>query len=189
MIHFKRRINDGCTAFQKLAKSEEEDVVGNYFKPIRASRLMAQAQETQRGKGNLNLDFTKYYFKLDFYQAVWSTPNFSSSGGLVWDSFAAQHQFPRGTLFIGHSCTYPFVLELHTVRNLHFMSKNSTLISRELSIFWVKNSWKCCGFGIFGCWQLWFHEKNCQKNFGWKTRENVGVLSKLNFWTKIWLFE
>ena len=112
MIHFKRRINDGSTAFQKLAKSEEEDVVGNYFKPIRASRLMAQAQETQRGKGNLNLDFTKYYFKLDFYQAVWSTPNFSSSGGLVWDSFAAQHQFPRGTLFIGHSCTYPFVLEL-----------------------------------------------------------------------------
>ena len=58
MIHFKRRINDGSTAFQKLAKSEEEDVVGNYFKPIRASRLMAQAQETQRGKGNLNLDFT-----------------------------------------------------------------------------------------------------------------------------------
>ena len=33
-------------------------MVGNYFKPIRASRLMAQAQETQRGKGNLNLDFT-----------------------------------------------------------------------------------------------------------------------------------
>ena len=22
--------------------------------------------------------------------------------------------------------------------------------------------------------QLWFHEKNCQKKFGWKTRENVG---------------
>ena len=38
-------------SLQKLAKSEEEDVVGNYFKPIRASRLMAQAQETQRGKG------------------------------------------------------------------------------------------------------------------------------------------
>ena len=53
----------------------------------------------------------------------------------------------------------------------------------------VKNSWKCCGFGLFTCWQLWFHEKNCQKIFWWKTRENVGVLSKLNFWTKIWLFE
>ena len=36
--------------FQKLAKSEEEDVVGTYFKPIRASRLVAQAQETKRGK-------------------------------------------------------------------------------------------------------------------------------------------
>merc|ERR1712107_36339 len=33
---------------KKLAKSEQEDVVGNYFKPARASRLMAQAQETQR---------------------------------------------------------------------------------------------------------------------------------------------
>ena len=78
----------------------------------------------------------------------------------------------------------------HTVRNLHFLSKNSTLISREnCRFFWVKNSWKCCGFGLFSCWQLWFNEKNCQKNCGWKTRENVGVLSTLNFWTKIWLFE
>ena len=33
-----------------MAKSEEEDVVGTYFKPIRASRLVAQAQETKRGK-------------------------------------------------------------------------------------------------------------------------------------------
>ena len=39
--------------FQKLAKSEEEDVVGNYFKPHRASRLMAQAQETQKGTAPL----------------------------------------------------------------------------------------------------------------------------------------
>ena len=78
----------------------------------------------------------------------------------------------------------------HTVQNLHFLSKNSTWISRENCwFFWVKNSWKCCSFGLFSCWQLWFHEKNCQKNFGWKTRENVGVLSKLNFWTKLWLFE
>ena len=27
------------------------------------------------------------------------------------------------------------------------------------------------------------------KKIVWKTRENVGVLSKLNFWTKIWLLE
>ena len=74
---------------------------------------------------------------------------------------------------------------VHTVRNLHFLSKNSTLISRDnCRFFWEKNSWKCCGFGLFSCWQLWFHEKNCQKNFVWKNRENVGV-----FLTKIWLFE
>ena len=30
---------------------------------------------------------------------------------------------------------------------------------------------------------------NCQKKFGWKTRENGGVLSKLNFLTKIRPFE
>ena len=41
----------------------------------------------------------------------------------------------------------------------------------------MKNSWKCSGFGLFSCWQLSFHEKNCQKNFGRKTRENVWVLS------------
>jgi len=74
-------------------------------------------------------------------------------------------------------------------RNL-FLSKKSTLISREYCQFLgVKKSWKCCGFGLFSCWQLWFHEKKFQKKFGWKTREIVGVLSKLIFWTKIWLFE
>ena len=31
-----------------------------------------------------------------------------------------------------------------------------------VDFFGVKNSWKCCGFGLFCCWQLWFHEKNCQ---------------------------
>ena len=100
-------------------------------------------------------------------------------------------------------------LLLHTVGNLHFLSKNSTLISpRKLSILlggekicenvvvsvWgflavdnlsKKFGWKTrenvvdCGFGLFSCWQLWFHEKNCQKNWV----KNVGVLSKLNFWT------
>ena len=41
-------------------------------------------------------------------------------------------------------------LQLHTVRNLHFLSENSTLISRE----------------------------NC-RFFGWKTRENVVILDFL----------
>ena len=54
-----------------------------------------------------------------------------------------------------------------------------------VDFFGVKNSWKCCGFGLFSCWQLWFHEKNCQKNF-W-----VKNLSKLNcffFFFKIYFY-
>ena len=77
------------------------------------------------------------------------------------------------------------VLVMHTVPNLHFLSKNPTLICQEnCRFFGVKNSWKCCGIGHFSCWQLWFHEKNCQKKFALKTRENVGDLSKLIFWQK-----
>ena len=44
-----------------------------------------------------------------------------------------------------------FTVRQHTVRNLHFLSKNSTLISRE----------------------------NCRFFWGWKTRENVVVLDFL----------
>ena len=79
------------------------------------------------------------------------------------------------------------VKKTHTVRNLHFLSKNSTLISRENCGFFggVKNSWKCCGFGRFSCWQLWFHEKNCQKYLVKNLWKCWGfVLSRLNFWTK-----
>ena len=51
-------------------------------------------------------------------------------------------------------------------------SKSSFFVPRKLSNFFgVKNSWKCCGFGLFSCGQLWFHEKNCQKNWAknsWK---------------------
>ena len=78
----------------------------------------------------------------------------------------------------------------HTVRNLHFLSKNSTLNSQKNCRYFL--GWKTrenVVVGLFSCWQLWFYEKNCKKKFGWKTRENVRVLSKLNFWTKIWLFE
>ena len=101
-----------------------------------------------------------------------------------------------------HSATEVSLLS-HAVRNLHFLSKNSTLISRgklsncfgwklvKMLRFWtfyllttlisreklwkrnwVKNSWKCWGFGHFSCWHLWFPEKN----------------GKSKFWT-IWLFE
>ena len=42
------------------------------------------------------------------------------------------------------------------------------LSEKIVDFFWVKSSWKCCGFGLFSCWQLWFHEKNCQKNLSEK---------------------
>ena len=74
----------------------------------------------------------------------------------------------------GHSKT-------HCSKSSFFVQKFNFDFPRKLSIFWVKNSWKYCGFGLFSSWQLWFHEKNCQKKIGRKTRENVGVLSKLNF--------
>ena len=73
----------------------------------------------------------------------------------------------------------------HTVRNLHLLSENSTLIFRENCQFLgVKNSRKCCGFGLFSCWQLWFHEENCQEKCGWKSRENGWVLVKIEFLDK-----
>ena len=55
-------------------------------------------------------------------------------------------------------------------------------LSRENCRFflWLENSRKCCDFGLFSCWQLWFHERKCQKKFGWN-------LSKLNFSTRIGL--
>ena len=78
----------------------------------------------------------------------------------------------------------------HCSKSSFFVQKfNIDFTKKIVYFYWLKNSWKYCGFGHFSCWQLWFHEKNCQKNLGWKTRENVGVMSKLNFWTKIWLFE
>ena len=67
----------------------------------------------------------------------------------------------------------------HCSKSSFFVQKFNFDFPRKLLIFWVKNSWKCCGFGLFSCWQLWFHEKNCQKKFGWKTRENVVVLDIL----------
>ena len=37
---------------KKLAKSEEEDIAGNYFKPKRANRLMAQAHKSKNAGQN-----------------------------------------------------------------------------------------------------------------------------------------
>ncbi len=61
--------------FQKLAKSEEEDVVGNYFKPHRASKLVAQAQETQRGK-NSSILFTNFSVSAEYIVNITSVQLF-----------------------------------------------------------------------------------------------------------------
>ena len=59
----------------------------------------------------------------------------------------------------------------------------TTFISREKlsKKSWVENSWKCCGFQLFSCCRLWFHEKNWVKMFGF--------LVKIEFLDKNWLFE
>ena len=65
--------------------------------------------------------------------------------------------------------------EAHCSKSSFFV-QNSTLISRENCRFLgVKNSWKCCGIGLFSCWQLCFLEKHFQKFFLVKNS------SKLNF--------
>ena len=76
----------------------------------------------------------------------------------------------------------------HTVRNLHFLSKNSTLISRENCrfLFGWKTRKNVVVWDFLAADNFDFTRKIVQK-FEWKNRQNVGVLSKLNFWTKIWL--
>ena len=50
------------------------------------------------------------------------------------------------------------VLDFLAVDNFDFTKK---IVKKNLS----ENSWKCWGLRLFSCWQLWFHEKNCQKIF------------------------
>ena len=73
---------------------------------------------------------------------------------------------------------------LFNVKNETFLSyfplcSKSSLFVQKIQLWFpekivdfsgVKNSWKCFGFGLFSCWQLWFHEKNCQKKLGKKLR-------------------
>ena len=59
------------------------------------------------------------------------------------------------------------ILDFLAVDNFDFTRK----IVKKI---WVKNSWKCCGFGLFSCWQLWFHEENCLKKLGQKLVKMFG---------------
>ena len=73
----------------------------------------------------------------------------------------------------------------HTVRNLHFLSKNSTLISRENCWFF---GWRTRenvgGLGLSSSWQLWFHEKNCQKKIWAKKSWKCWGYVKIKFLDK-----
>ena len=35
-----------------------------------------------------------------------------------------------------------------------------------VALFWAKTRENAAVFRLFSCWQLRFHEKNCQKSFG-----------------------
>ena len=111
------------------------------------------------------------------------------TNGYKWRAaFSNKHQFsnyPPQIIIIMKVVSVLLKAYFHTVRNLHFLSKNSTLISREnCRFFWVKNSWKCCGFGLFSCWQLWFHEKNCQTILGEKLVKRLGFCQNWIFGQK-----
>ena len=94
-----------------------------------------------------------------------------------------------------HSITEKY-LYFHTVRNLNFLSKNSTL-RKIVELFW----WllvKMLRFWTFKLlttlisrekWSKIWGEKLVKMlgivdNFDWISRENCKVLSKLTFWTK-----
>ena len=124
-----------------------------------------------------------FFFLLDSFELWWS---WSHADGYWLGCYINRVSWP--SIMLRWFCHTAWIMT-HCSKPSLFVQKSNFDFPRKLSIFWVKHSWKCCGFGLFSCWQLWFHEKNCQKKFGRKTRENVGVLSKLNFWTKIWLFE
>ena len=55
---------------------------------------------------------------------------------------------------------------------------------KMVNFFGVKNSQKCCSFGLFSCWQLWFHEKDCQKNLVEKLVKMLGFCLKIEFLDK-----
>ena len=74
---------------------------------------------------------------------------------------------------------------LHTVGNLHFLSKKSTLISRENCQFFGGEKLVNVVLDFLAVDNFDFTRKIL---IWWKTRENVGVWSKLNSWTKMILW-
>ena len=71
----------------------------------------------------------------------------------------------------------------HCSKSSFFVQKfNFDFPNKIVDFLEVKNSSKCCDFGLFSCWQLWFHEKNCQKDLGEK-------LVKMFEFCRNWIFE
>ena len=76
-------------------------------------------------------------------------------------------------------------------QNLHFLFKNSTLISREN--YWFFFGWKTrenvVVLDSLAVYNFNFTRKIVKKNLDEKLVKMLYILSTLIFWTKIWLFE
>ena len=79
------------------------------------------------------------------------------------------------------------LLQFHTVRNLHFFFQkfNFELARKIIELFLVKTRENAAVWDFLAVDNFDFTRKIVKKIWGGKTSENVGVLSKLNFWTKI----
>ena len=83
------------------------------------------------------------------------------------------HNF-RQQQTVVHQSQYMHLSTLFEIFN--FCPKIQLWFTDKIIHFWgVKNSWKYCGFGLFRCWQLWFHEKYYQKIFWWKLVKMLGL--------------
>ena len=74
----------------------------------------------------------------------------------------------------------------HTVRNLNFLSENSTLISRESCRFFFgrKTRENVVVLDFLAIDNFDFTRKIVKKIWGEKLVKMLGFLSKFNFWTK-----
>ena len=77
-----------------------------------------------------------------------------------------------------------YLITVHCSKSSFFVQKFNFDCARKLSMCWVKNSWKGCGYGLFSFWQLWFHEKNCQIIWGGKLVKMLGFCQNWIFGQK-----
>lgn len=85
--------------FKKLAKSQEEDFAGNYFKPgTRSTRILAQAQETQAAlsKPNSTNSVHNNSYLSTGGSNLNSNPNMSSSFNSGLNTFGLNNSYTGG---------------------------------------------------------------------------------------------